>query len=110
MKTKTKIAETNIRENLALGLFSDGTAGTGAGDTKQIDGFGALMSATSTYGGVAVADMATWIAQIKDNSGADRPLTLNLIQQAEGAATFDSSKPSVFVMRQNVYDQLEMAA
>ena len=54
LASKMKIAEKNIRENMGIGLFSDGTAGTGAGTTKQITGVDAVVSSTSTYGGIAV--------------------------------------------------------
>lgn len=54
---KMKHAERNIRENLALGLFSDGGATTGALSTDQLSGLQLTMSASSTYGGIAVAEL-----------------------------------------------------
>ena len=105
IESKMKIAESNIVENLSVGLFSDGTAATGALTVDQITGFAALASASTTYGGIAVADMATWIAQVKDNSGTLRALSLNLMQQVDNLATFNGAKPTVLIGRKNVYDQ-----
>ena len=106
VKSKVQIAEKQFKENLALGMFSDGTAGSGAGTTDQIDGLQSIVSTTSTYGGIAVADFAEWVAIDKSNGGTDRALTLNLMQAAFGAASEDDEKPSVAVCRQNVYDQV----
>jgi len=104
--SKVKIAEKNIKENLGVGLFSDGTASTGALTTKQITGLQATIDTSSTYGGIAVADLAEWVAVSKNNSGTDRALSMPLMQQAFGAVTYDDDKPTVMVCRQNVYDQL----
>lgn len=105
LESKLKIAQKQMKENLGLGIFSDGGASTGANDTNQIDGLRATISTSSTYGGIAVADMAEWVAIVKSNSGTNRPLSLNLMQQAMGAATEDDEKPTVGYMKQNVYDQ-----
>lgn len=51
---KRELTLGNMKENLALGLFSDGTASTGAATTKQITGLRAVLSESSTYGGIAV--------------------------------------------------------
>jgi len=102
--TKMGIAELNMKENLALGLFSDGTSSTGALSANQITGLAALMSASSTYGGIAVADLSTWIAVVKDNSAVNRALSLNLMQSSWGAAAYDSKVPSVLTANQNIVD------
>jgi hypothetical protein len=96
---KTQIAEKNIRENLAVGLFSSGAG-------KLMTGLDACISTTSTYGSIAVADFAQWIAVVNSNAGDNRPLTLALVQQFFGALSNEADKPTVFAMRQNVYDQL----
>ena len=48
--TKAQIGSKNMKETLALGLFSDGTAATGALTTKQIVGFRAAIHTSNTYG------------------------------------------------------------
>lgn len=106
---KMKIAEKSFRDNMALGLFSDGTtsASTGvAGGAAPITGLRAVMSITSTYGGIATADLATWIAVIDGNSGTNRALSLNLVHNTIGNATYESDKPSVMFCRQNIQNVL----
>lgn len=98
--SKIKIAESNFSENLSNGMFSDGTGNSG----KDITGFAALMSVSSTYGGIAPADMATWKANVLTNA-TDRALTLALIQQLDGACSDGKEAPTLFVARQNVYDE-----
>lgn len=99
--SKIKIGESNFAENLSVGLFSDGTGNSG----KVITGFAAMMSASSTYGGIAPADMASWAAQVKANSGTDRALTLALIQGLDGACTDGVDGLSLFISQQNVFDE-----
>ena len=99
--SKIKIAENNLSDNLSTGLFSDGTGNTG----KDLTGLAALLSTSSTYGGIAVADLADWIAQIKLNGGTDRALTLALIQSLDGACSDGKDQLSLFVSRQNVFDE-----
>ena len=105
VKSKVQIAEKQMKENMGLGLFSDGTGATGALTTDQLDGLQAIVSDSSSYGGIAVADFATWAAQVNENSGTDRALTLNLMQNVFGSASQDDDKPTVAVCKQNVYDQ-----
>jgi len=106
IESKMSIAETNIRENMSLGLYSDGTAGTGAGTTKQFTGFAAILSSSSTLGGIAVADLAEWIATVKNNSGTNRALSLNLMQQTDNAARYQGAKPTMLTCDKDVYDQI----
>lgn len=101
---KMSIAELNMKENLALGLFSDGTAATGASTTKQITGLRAILSESASYGGIAVADMAEWIATVEDNGAVNRALSLNLMQKTWGLVSFDEKKPTVMCANQNIVD------
>jgi len=102
--SKMQIAEMNIKENLAVGLFSDGTASTGKLTTKQITGLLAVLSTSTTYGGIAVADMADWVAYVADNSGTNRALSLPLMQKVYGGASYDDKKPTCLVANQNIVD------
>ena len=99
--SKIQIAESNFAENLSTGIFSDGSGNSG----KDITGFAAMLSASATYGGIAVADMAKWAAQILLNGAVNRTLSLALIQQLDGACSDGKESPSLFVAKQNVYDE-----
>lgn len=98
--SKIKIAESNFAENLSVGIFSDGTGNS----SKDITGFAAMISASSTYGGIAVADMSAWAAQVLTNA-TDRALTLALLQKLDGQCTDGKDGPSLFISKQNVYDE-----
>ena len=100
--SKTMIAEKNIKENLGYGSFSDGTEFS----SKIITGFAAMISESSTYGGIAVADLADWVAQVEDNSGTARPVTLALLQRVFGLCTQESDKPSMLTCKQAIFDQI----
>jgi hypothetical protein len=106
VQSKVQIAERQMRENLALGIFSDGDTGTGALTTDQLDGLQAVVDTTSTYGGIAVADFDDWKAESNNNSSVDRPLSLNLMQQVFGSVSEDGDTPSVLTCKQDVYDQV----
>ncbi len=103
--TKMQIAEKNIRDILSSGIFSDGTALTGALSTKQLTGIRAAISTTSTYGGIAVSDFAEWIAVSKTGSGVNRAASLPLLQTLEGSITEGDDRPTAFYMTQSVYDE-----
>lgn len=101
IRVKKEIAEMQMAENLSSGIFGDGTASSG----KVITGLGAVISDSSTYGGIAVADMADWKAVVQDNAGA--AITLQKIQALMGACS-DSGKqsPTVLVGNQNLYNEI----
>lgn len=95
--SKIKIAEASIAENLSAGIFS-------AGGSKKIDGLGAIMSDSTTYAGIAPADLVTWKANVLGNSAVDRDLTLALLQKLDGACTDGKYAPTLFLAQQAVYD------
>jgi hypothetical protein len=99
--SKIKIGESNFAENLSDGLFSDGTGSSG----KVITGFEAMVVASGTYGGIAPADMASWVASVKANGGTDRALTLALIQSLIGSVSDGKDAPTLLVSLQNVFDE-----
>lgn len=99
--SKIKIAEKALAENLSDGIFGDGTGFT----NKAITGFGAMISASSTYGGIAVADMATWASTVLANGAVNRALTLALVQQLDGSCTDGKEAPTLFISQQGVYDE-----
>jgi hypothetical protein len=101
MASKIKIGEMNFAENLSTGFFGDGTGNSG----KDLTGLGAVISTSSTYGGIAVADLASWAAQVKDNSGTDRALSLALIQSLVGACSDGKDSPTLLASQQKVFDE-----
>lgn len=60
MKAKFKIAQMTFEELFAKQWYGDGTGNT----SKDLTGLGALLSTSSTYGGIAPADFTNWGATI----------------------------------------------
>jgi hypothetical protein len=104
--SKMQLAEKQMKEDLATGLFSDGTAATGSLTALQLTGLRAILSTSSTYGGVAVADLPEWVAIVDNGASVNRPLSLNLMQSVQGQVSYDSDKPSVITANQRVVDEL----
>lgn len=99
LKTKQKVAELSLLDTLGTDLQGSNSTG------KKIDGLGLTLSTSSTYGGVAVADMAAWAANTI-TLGTANTLTLFDMQRLQGKATIGSDHPTLFVTRQSVYDKI----
>lgn len=103
---RLKSMEMAMRQRFTKGIFSDGTAATGALTTKQFVGIQAFLKSSSVnYGGVTDTDVPVHVAYVASNSGTNRALTTALIQDAIGGASEGEEKPSVGIMRQNVMNQ-----
>lgn len=78
----------------ADGIYREGNF---AGGTKrELSGFGAIMSNTSTLHGVAPGTVNKWKAIVKDNGGIPRPLSEGLmIETADDIRRAGGGKPSV---------------
>lgn len=95
--SKIKVAEEAMAARLSTGVFSDGS-------TNQIDGFAAMISASaSAYGGILPADLADWVSYVGGTTGT---ITLAKIQALDGACTNGKNTPSLFVGRQNVFNEI----
>ena len=99
LEMKRQVAEMTLEHNLGTGIQGTNSSG------KDLDGLGLALSASTTYGGIAVADMAEWIARVRTLATAGTLTKLEL-QKAVGAATIGADKPTVMVTRQSVYDKI----
>lgn len=99
LKTKQKVAELSLLNQLGTDLQGSNSGG------KSLDGLGLVLSTSSTYGGIAVADMAAWAAK-QQTLGTAGTLTLFEMQKLQGKATIGADHPTVFVTRQSVYDKI----
>ena len=103
---RLKSMETAMRQRFTKGIFSDGTAATGALTTKQFVGIQAfLKSSAVNYGGVTDTDVPVHVAYVNSNASVLRALTTALIQDVIGGASEGEEKPSIGIMRQNVMNQ-----
>ncbi len=85
-------------ENLAAGIYSNGTT-----DPKDIDGFGAIMSASNTYGGIDRSTETWWRATLDSSASA---LTLARMRGLFGSATFGASHPTIWLGNGTNYNRL----
>lgn len=103
IEQRLKLMETSMQQRFTKGIFSDGTASTGALSTAQFPGIQTfLKSSAVNYGGVTSTDISVHVAYVNDNSGTNRALTTALDQAALGGASEGNKKPTVRIMRQNV--------
>ena len=72
--TKLDKAQKHIRYNLAYDLYHSTGSGTSG---RKLLGLLAMMSQSSTYGGIAVADLAEWIAGYVNSTAA--PITFGVV-------------------------------
>lgn len=98
LKTKQKVAELSLLNQLGTDLQASNSGG------KSLDGLGLTLSTSSTYGGIAVADMAAWVA--KQQTLTAGAMALIDLQKLQGKATIGADHPTVFVTRQSVYDKI----
>jgi hypothetical protein len=85
-------------ENLAAGVYSDGVT-----DVKDIDGLGAIVSASNIYGGINRANEAWFRATI--DSGTNT-LTLAKMRGLFGDATFGGTHPTIWFGNGTNYNRL----
>lgn len=104
---RLKHMEMAMRQRFTKGIYSDGTASTGALTTAQFPGQLAFLKDSSVnYGGVTNTDVSTHVAYVSDNSGTPRALTSALHQGALGGASEGNEKPTVGIMRQATMNDL----
>ncbi len=106
IEQRLKSTKMAMSERMTKGIFSDGTAATGAMTVDQFVGMQAfLLNSGVNYGGVLSSDVAAHVAYVSSNSGTARALTTALDQLVLGGATEGNMKPTLRIMRQNVMDQ-----
>jgi hypothetical protein len=98
MSKKIEIGSMNLRDRLGEGVFAVGTEYSG----NVFNGFQGMISASSTYGGIAVADFAGWAANVRANSGTARPVTLNLINLVDIDCTEGDDSPTFLTCKKDV--------
>lgn len=108
VEKKVRQAELAMRQRMSKGVFSDGTAATGALSAQQFIGTESIIKASGTYGSISPTDLATWVSTVLGNSGVARALTLDLVNQAKDEATEPGvGEPSLGVMTKEVFTKFK---
>ncbi len=100
-KARLEVAMLTMREEMTEQLFSDGTGNMG----KDIDGLEALFDNTAIYGGIDRNIDLFWHAQVFENGGNARPLTVRLMRQAFVAASDGQDKPDLIITTDALWAQ-----
>jgi hypothetical protein len=101
---RSDLMKSDMAELLSVNIF--GSGGTGTASPKMFDGLGTIINATSTFGGLSIADVPAWAAQVKGNGGTARPIGLPLLQEMYGACSFAKMSPFLMVARQAQWDKI----
>jgi len=101
LEAKTTQAEMSLKEELSIGLFSNGTAN----GSKQLTGLGAMILDSGTYGGINSATYTWWQAYVESASEA---LALTKMRTAYNTASIGGSDtPTIAVTTQALYEKYE---
>ena len=102
VKARKASAELKLFDLLGTHLYSgDGT------DPEAIVGMKNLISTTSSYGGIAVADFAEWVAGYIDNTAYDlSTFTLQKFFDAVENLTIGSDRPTIAITSRKVYSKI----
>lgn len=90
-----------MAENLAAGLFSDGTGNGG----KDLDGLLATFGTANTYGGLSRTTNTWWQPTVQGGSGAGVAMTMALLQSEFGNLTIGGQHPTIIMSRQDQYNR-----
>ena len=114
-------AESSLKKMFAEKMYQLNSA-KGTNDITGLDG---LISATTTVGGIAVADAAWWVSPVLTTSDfgsvditdidvltdpSSKGFLEKIIRLLVSKSTFDSNRPSVLVMSQHLFDILDEIA
>lgn len=90
-------AEEEMCENLATGIFSDGTT-----NTKDITGLQLAVDSAGTYGTLSRSSYSWWQSY---EDGTTTLMSLSALQTAHGTATEGGRHPSIIVSQQANYNR-----
>lgn len=96
VKAKMKIAEKTLADKLGAGLYSDGST-----DANSIVGLEAIISTSSTIGGISQTTYSWWAAQVSTST----TLTMTGMQELWNLCTVDNEQPTVIMTTRANYNR-----
>lgn len=106
VEQRLSLMEKSMRQRFTKGIYSDGTAATGALTVDQFPGIQAFLKSSSVnYGGVTDTDISSHVAFVNSNGGTLRAITTAIHQSVLGGASEGEEKPSLVIFRQNVANE-----
>lgn len=96
VKSKVKIAEKNMEDQLGTGIFSNAT------DPKSIIGLRQILSASNTIGGISQSSNSWWQAGSVDSTSTT--LSLSAMQTVWNLCTVGTWSPSVIITTRALFN------
>lgn len=104
LQAKVTQAEMSFRDRLSVDTFGDGTGNGG----KNLTGLGAIVSTSTTVGGLAPATYSWWKSTVT-GSGSFASQGLSDMRTIYNTLSFGNDKPDFIVTDQNVFEYYEAA-
>ena len=95
VKSKVKIAEKNMEDQLGTGIFSNAT------NPKSIVGLQQIVSTSNTIGGISQSTNSWWAAQ---NDTTTTTLSMSAMQAQWNLATIGSWSPTVAITTRSIFN------
>ena len=103
LQAKTTQTEMSLRDSLSVAAFGDGTGNGG----KDLTGLQALVSCTSTLGGLAPATYTWWKGNVTTSAGSFATNGLNKMRTTFNNISFGNDKPDFIVTDQTTFEYFE---
>ena len=103
LRAKTMQTEMSLRDRLSRDAYADGTANGG----KNWTGLEALVSDSSTVGGINPSTNAWWKANVTSGIGSFAANGVNKMRTAFNNVTFGNDKPDIVFTTQDVFEFYE---
>ena len=107
MDSKMKGAAIRASQLLATSMFASGTdssLGLNSLDHMCDDGSGTLLSTNATYGGIDKSTYTWWDGNTVDQSGGSKPVTYDMLSDAEAVVLDGDIRPTIWMMTPLVFN------
>jgi len=105
LQAKATQAEMSLKDRMSADAYADGT-GNGS---KNLGGLAALVSATTTVGGLAPATYTWWVSDVTASAGSFSATGIDKMRTSFNNITFGNDKPDSIFTTQTVFEYYEKA-
>ena len=105
LSSKAKQAEMSLRDRMSVDSFADGT-GNGA---KNLTGLAALISTSTTVGGISPTTYTWWQANVNASGGSFAAGGIDAMRTTMNNITFGNDKPDLIITDQTTFEYYEKA-
>lgn len=103
LQAKATQAEMSLRDQLSQGAFSDGTGNS----SKDLTGLQALVSTTTTVGGLSPTTFSWWQSNVNAAGGSFAAGGLEAMRTTYNTISFGNDKPDFIVTDQTTFEYYE---